>query len=137
MKYKNYFKYSEFIKSDTAARNNINNDVPKSLLDALYRTWYGMNQVRSLLGVPVVITSGYRCKALNDIVSTTTNSQHMKMEAIDFQTPKLNLREAYNKIAKSDIEFDQLILEKNSKGVEWIHISFAEKNRRSYFELKV
>jgi len=46
----------------------IDNTVPPALLPALIRTARGLEHVRILLGVPVIVLSGYRCAALNCIV---------------------------------------------------------------------
>jgi hypothetical protein len=92
--------------------------------------------------LPVVITSGYRCKKLNDRISHHAHhSQHLQGQAADFyvspadvsdsKLQTTNLREllikAFRQIILDDnIDYDQLILYPN-----FIHVSYvsAEANR--------
>lgn len=131
------FTYKEIIHSDTAKAKGINNEVPKELLDNLMLLSYGIQLIRNVLGIPMKISSGYRCEALNRAVGGANGSYHTKCLAIDFNPIGMNIKEAYNKIANSNIPFDKLILEKNSKGVQWIHVQFSKNPRREYFKLEV
>ena len=66
------FTISELIKSDTAAKYNINN-MPDiySLDNMLNLIWYCLQPLRDKLGKPIIITNGFRCfalwKKLNDL----------------------------------------------------------------------
>lgn len=132
-----YFNFNEIEFSNTAKANNIDNSVPKNLFNNILRSFYGMQKVRELLGVPCTINSWYRCKALNDLLKgSSKQSAHMQGLAIDFVV-KGDLDSAFKKIADSKLEFDQLIIEKNSSGSRWIHISFDPKNRREVKSLYV
>lgn len=123
------FKYKEIIKSETAQICGIDNSVPLELYDNMLKTVVAMQKIRELLGVPIIVTSWYRCPKLNEKVGGSKTSSHMKCLAVDFKT-KLDKKIVIEKIKNSDIEFDQLILEKT-----WIHIGFGERMRREVFEL--
>lgn len=83
-------------------------------------------RVREIVGRPLIITSGYRCPALNKAVGGAASSQHKLAEAIDFKCKGLTNEQIACKIAASDLKFQQLIIE-HSKGVAWIHVSIGSK----------
>jgi zinc D-Ala-D-Ala carboxypeptidase len=121
-----HFSLEEFTHSQTASRLGIDNDLPIALKAAAIRTCQGLEQVRIVLNANAIhISSGYRCKALNDAVGSKDSSQHMKAEAVDFTSPFATPRRIVETIIDSDIDYDQIILEFDS----WVHISFAERNR--------
>jgi len=121
------FTYGEVIKSSTAARagiKNIPNKLQFSKLKVLVQEI--MQPLRGFLGVPVVVTSGFRCIKLNRLKFSPDHSQHPKGEAIDFVVPLKKLIEIWKWIAASSLDFDRCILEHN----EWIHISYSKGNNR-------
>ena len=85
-------------------------------------------KLRKNLGHPVIITSGYRCKALNTAVGGAANSQHLTGEAADFVVQG-QTNAAVFKWCKKNLEFDQLILEQSGSSC-WIHISYKLKGNR-------
>ena len=120
------FTLEEFTFSQTAARKGIDNDPPASMLDTLKRTAEGMEKVRALLGVPIKITSAYRCLSLNAAIGSKNTSQHTKGEAVDFTCAVGDPKSIVARIMASSIPFDQLICEFDS----WTHVSFSNNNRR-------
>lgn len=90
-----------------------------------------LDPIREAWGKPIIVTSGFRCKAVNDKVGGVATSQHTKGEAadLDIGTPEQN-KELFDFIGfdrKSGIIFDQLLLENNGA---WLHISYnINKNR--------
>ena len=88
-----------------------------------------LDPIRESWGKPIIVTSGFRCKAVNDKVGGVATSQHTKGEAadIDIGTPEQN-KELFDFIRKSGIIFDQILLENNGN---WVHLSYnINKNRR-------
>lgn len=84
---------------------------------------YLLEPARAILGVPLLITSAYRCPALNKEVGGSSSSQHLNATAADFiiNTKKFTLAEAYRKLRTSPfLHYGQLILE-----TSWIHISLG------------
>jgi hypothetical protein len=116
-----HFSYEELTASSTAVRLCIDNTPPADLLPHLYILAVGLEQVRSLLGFPLHIDSGYRCPKLNACVGGAILSAHMEGYAADFTCAAfgdpLSIVKA---IEASDIKFDKCIQEGH-----WVHISFA------------
>ena len=81
-----HFALQEFIRSATARKHGIANYPPPEAVENLKLLCrHTLEPLREALGLPVVITSGYRCKALNNIIAHHSNrSQHMKGQAADF-----------------------------------------------------
>lgn len=121
------FWLSETWESQEASRNGINNQPPIQLLTTLKRSAECMELVRAELGnVPIVPSSWYRSAALNKEVKGSKYSQHMAGEAIDFTARRFGTPvEIVKKLAASDIQFDQLILEHT-----WVHVSWAISSGR-------
>ena len=94
-----------------------------------------LQPVRDKLGFPMTITSGYRSPALNRLVGGESTSQHLKGEAADIQcfTKKefdvKKTRALFAALAEMDV--DQLLYERDSKGSIWVHVSYVSpaKNR--------
>lgn len=105
----------------------IDNTPPKEVLDNLLKTALLLEEVRTRLGVPILISSGYRCPALNASVGGQKNSQHMTGQAADFIAPAFGSPQTIvSTLVDSGIEYDQLIVEFG----RWVHISCAQSPRR-------
>lgn len=127
IKLSTYFSYDELAGSSYAARQGLDNTPPAAALAALKYTANMMDRVRALLGVPIIISSGYRSPVVNTAINGSPNSQHVKGEAVDFTAPSFGSpADIARAIAASHIPFDQLILEYNA----WVHISFVRVNPR-------
>ena len=119
------FTLEEFERSDTAKRLKIDNHVPQFAIPRLRTLCEKVLQpVRDHFGVPIIITSGYRCPDLNDAVKGATSSQHMKGEAADFKirTQNIQLYDIYLWMV-DNLQFDQLIWEVRPNS-RWIHVSY-------------
>ena len=126
MKLSTYFSLSEMIQSGYATRHGIDNTPNAEALANLRYTAEQLDRVRSLLGVPVLISSGYRCEKVNTAINGSKNSQHLRGQAVDFTAPSFGNPEQIAKaIANSHIPFDQLILEYGA----WVHVSFTKNPR--------
>lgn len=135
-----HFTLEEMIASDTARRKgwtNIPEDADAKNLLVLCTTL--LEPVRELLGTPLKINSGYRSPQLNAAVGGVLNSAHMEGRAADFVTPQMDLNVAFEKIAQSKMQWDQLIWEWNKVGSQWIHIAIprdGEKPRRQVLKMQ-
>lgn len=126
MKLSTYFTLSEMIQSGYATRHGIDNTPNAEAMANLRYTAEQLDRVRSLLGVPVLVSSGYRCEKVNTAINGSKNSQHLRGQAVDFTAPSFGNPEQIAKaIANSHIPFDQLILEYGA----WVHVSFTKNPR--------
>ena len=135
------FTLEEFERSDTAKRLGIDNHVPLFAIARLRILCEKVLQpVRDHFGVPIIITSGYRCPDLNDAVKGATSSQHMKGEAADFKIRAKNIKlyDIYLWMV-DNLSFDQLIWEVRDGGRrKWIHVGYKNEkaNRQQVFTCK-
>lgn len=136
MKLTEHFNLSEFTNSQISSRMGFDNSVPDDkILNNLKRLAKGMELVRNLLNNnPIHISSGYRCKDLNDYLGSKETSRHRTGNACDFSCFAYGSNHSvFQDISESSIFFDQLILEyydPNDKYSGWIHISFPEENEQ-------
>lgn len=77
----------------------------------------------ALGGKPIIITSAYRSKAVNDAVGSSDKSQHRIGCAADFKVPGMTPDAVVRTIIAADLPYDQIIREFDS----WTHISVASK----------
>lgn len=122
------FKISEFIHSDTATRLKINNlpDI-NSLDNLLYLICECLQPIREYIKRPMIISSGYRCKALNTAVGGVKNSAHLYGRAADFVINGLTPADIIKLIIKSGVKYTQLI-EEHSGSNHWVHIEYNRNN---------
>lgn len=119
------FKMSELIHSDEANKRKIDNTPDINSLDNMLELIvYCLQPIRDMVGLSMNISSGYRCKALNDAIKGAKNSEHLKGMACDFTIKGWTAKEAYEYIKKNKFKYTQLILEKN----QWVHVSYNKKD---------
>ena len=137
-----HFKLREFTESATAMKQGIANVPPPEAVENLKRLCIGtLEPLREKLQQPVVITSGYRCQQLNEIiVHAARKSQHLTGQAADFYVAGIAgqacneashrelLIQAFRLIITDEsIDFDQLILYPT-----FIHVSYVSKERNRH-----
>lgn len=127
-----HFSLDEFQVSTTAKRLGLDNTAPSFVLPNLFKTAYGMEEIRTLLlDKPIHITSGYRSPEVNRAVGSKPTSQHITGNACDFLCPMYGSpKSIVERIVSSEIGYDQLILEKSTSGAQWVHVSFSDRNRK-------
>ena len=129
-----YFTLEEFVYSNTANENFIENipTIPQIrsltlLVDNI------LHKLRIHLAKPIIITSGFRNLELNKLVGGANDSQHTKGQAVDFIVKDMDLLKIAQWIA-CNLHYDQLILESyNPDDVNegWIHVSYRKRNNRN------
>jgi zinc D-Ala-D-Ala carboxypeptidase len=100
----------------------VSNELPVECVPAVKFVAAKMEQVRGILGTPILISSWYRSPALNKAVRGSRNSDHLLAAAVDFISPKYGTPLAVaRKLQKAALVlgFKQLIYEHS-----WVHISF-------------
>ena len=123
-----YFNLSELSASATAERLAIDNTPPRAaqrMLTILVEQL--LDPIRRRYGAPIIVTSGYRCPALNTAVGGVANSHHIVGCAADVTTGSIeNNTMLFALIIDMQtthaIRFTQLIAEKDYR---WLHISYV------------
>jgi len=129
MKLSPHFHLVEFTRSATASRLGIDNTPTDAHLENLKRLASVLEEVRAILGAPIIITSGYRSPALNDAVDGSATSSHCDGLAADFHAPEFGSdMQVAQAIAESDIQIDQLIFEQARS--TWVHLGIDPRMRR-------
>ena len=73
-----YFKMKEFSHSDTAVSLGIDNTIPKACVANIEHLAYNvLAPLREAWGLPIRVTSGYRCPELNEEVGGIIKSEEM------------------------------------------------------------
>lgn len=122
-----HFTLDEMTRSATAIANGVNNAPDALAIEHLTRTAAGLEAVRTLLGEPLAISSGYRSPDVNRAVGGSRTSAHCFGYAADFTCAAAGTPyQVCLAILRSDIAFDQLIHEYG----RWTHISFDPRMRR-------
>lgn len=117
------FSLKELTQSEYAERHGLNNEPDAKVIENLKRLAALLEQVRTVCGVPIVVTSGYRSPVVNAGIGGSKTSQHIQGCAADIKGVRLSIDDMMKKIVASDIKYDQLIKEFNS----WVHISVPNK----------
>ena len=123
-----YFKFIEMIRSAKADEFSIDN-FPKDcdVIDNIIFTMECLDKIRDEYGLPLYISSGYRCPELNKKVGGKEKSQHLKGQAADINLGSVEKNRAFFNWCQFNADFDQLIDESN---YQWVHISFKKSGNR-------
>ena len=126
MKISKYISYEEAIKSQTAERKNIDNQPDTEQTERMkYVAKSVFDKVREAMGVPLYVSSFFRCPELNKAIGGSKTSQHCLGEAIDIDHPTLN-KKVFEYI-KDNLKFDQLIWEfGDESSPAWVHVSLKK-----------
>jgi zinc D-Ala-D-Ala carboxypeptidase len=112
-----HFTLDELTHTD---HREIDNSPNQTEIENLQRLANFLEEVKTVLGgKPVMISSGFRCKALNDAVGSKDSSQHRVGCAADFRVPGMTPDEVVRAIIASGIGYQQIIREFD----RWTHIS--------------
>ena len=105
-----YFTMGEAIHSSTAIRRGIKNTPSWSERANIRYTARRLDEVRKILGRPVVVSSWFRSKKLNRVVGGSSSSGHRKGMSVDIllKRGKAGRRE-FEKVRTRLKSFDQLI----------------------------
>jgi hypothetical protein len=123
-------RLGEATKSATAIKHGINNKPSGEHLSNLIQIANKIFQpVRDHFNEPIIVSSGYRSKALNDLIGGASGSQHSKGQALDLDG---SVENAYIfEFIKNNLEFDQLIWEfGDEENPDWVHVSYKSENNR-------
>ena len=137
MKLTENFSLNELTKSQTAERKGIDNTPSaehqenlKSLCEMI------LQPIRDHFGQVVSVSSGYRSPELCVAIGSSTQSQHAKGQASDFEIFGISNKELADYIDQN-LDYDQLILEywkgEDEPNSGWVHCSYTNgSNRKQY-----
>lgn len=124
------FTLEELTHSEIAERKGLDNTPNEEVKANLVRLARFLEEVRRVLGRPILVNSAYRSIKVNEAVGSKPTSQHCIGCAADIKVPGMTPNDVVKEILKSNIEYDQVIREFDS----WTHISipnhFADKPRK-------
>ena len=137
MKLTENFSLNELTKSQTAERKGIDNtpsaehqDNLKSLCEMI------LQPIRDHFGQVVSVSSGYRSPELCVAIGSSTQSQHAKGQASDFEIFGVSNKELADWIDEN-LDYDQLILEywkgEDEPNSGWVHCSYTNGNNRKQY----
>lgn len=143
-----HFKLSEFIKSSTATERGIDNTLastgsPEScqfvisnlqalcenVLEPLREYANTSCPFKGNKGqIPIIISSCYRCAALNLAVGGVANSNHLDGYAADIHIPDVATGTDWFNWMRNHLLYDELIKERESASSTsfWIHVAFRQ-----------
>ena len=115
------FTLAELTASEIAARKGLENFPNGIELDNLTRLAEKLEEVRKVLGKPILINSAFRSVEVNKAVGGVASSQHCLGCAADIRVPNMTPDQVVKAIIKSNIQYDQLIREFDL----WTHLSIS------------
>ena len=130
MKLSKNLTLGEATKSATAIKNGISNKPSGEHLSNLIQIATKIFQpVRDHFQKPIIVSSGYRSQALNDLIGGASGSQHSKGEALDLDGSVENF--LIFEFIENNLQFDQLIWEfGDDENPDWVHVSYKSENNR-------
>jgi hypothetical protein len=135
MKLSEHLDLSEVVRSESAKRKGISN-MPTAEHIANFKILAEkvFEPIRVHFRCPIIISSGYRSKELNQAIGGSDTSQHCTAEAIDIDmdgTPNGVTNRMVFDYIKDNLEFDQLIYEfGNSENPDWVHVSYESTGKQ-------
>ena len=150
-----YFTIEELTYSATAEQLKIKNKPTSTevlnlnelidVLDIIREEWTVLCENNDWGDGAIIVSSGYRSRALNQALNGATNSSHMIGTTVDMYPKNGKNKEFFDFLdiwlLTNNIAFDQLINEQpNEDGIpSWIHFSLKNKKgeqRRTVFSIK-
>lgn len=138
-----YFTIAELTASDTAKAKGIDNtpdaqielkiiELIDTMLDPFRKAW----------GSAIRVNSGYRCSELNKAVGGAGTSAHKVGYAADLYPVNGKFEDfvAFAKVYFADKPFDEVLIESNSSGAQWLHValySIGGQQRRKLLTINV
>lgn len=118
-----HFTLAELSFSEVALRKGLPNTPAPGVQTMLTRLCVELLEpVRTILGVPLHINSGYRSMAVNEAVGGASGSAHTFGRAADFVPIGLDLKTTFDMLReRTDLPYDQIIFECRA----WLHIAIA------------
>jgi hypothetical protein len=124
------FSVEELTASETALRKGIDNTPDADTLANLEITARGLERIRTLMGHPIHVSSGYRSPKLNAAIGGSKTSSHMSGLAADFTCRQFGEPISICQVIERNAEYigyQQLINEGR-----WVHVAFPDGAEPKY-----
>ena len=127
MKLTEHFSFEELTATNHTDLLEANRAEAKASIILMSNLTYLANtleEIRSLLGVPLRVTSGYRNNALNARVGGSATSGHKKALCGDVVPIGMTVKEAFRILSdtRGQLETVRKVIVEGVKGKEWLHI---------------
>ena len=117
MQLSEHFTFEELTHTDHREFDNTPNEQE---LENLKRLAAFLEEVKSVLGgKPIMVSSAFRSKQVNDAVGSKDSSQHRLGCAADIRVPTMTPDQVVQAVIASNLGYDQVIREFD----RWTHIS--------------
>ena len=129
MKLSRNLSLAEVTKSNTAKRLGIDNTPDDWEIENLRAIAEEVFQpLRDSFGVPIHVSSGYRCEELNVKIGGSIRSQHVQGRALDLDADVFGgcTNSQIFQFILNNLTFDQLIWEFGDQDdPDWVHVSYV------------
>ena len=118
------FTFNELIKTDTGL-DSMPNDM--NIIKNLCRLADFLQTIRNELHLPIIITSGYRSKEVNEAVGCASSSYHVKGLAADIKCSDMD--KLLSVLHSHLMNIDQLGIYYSNTQQEWYHVGLPEDDK--------
>lgn len=118
------FTFNELIKTYTGL-DNMPNDM--NIIKNLCRLTDFLQMIRNELHLPIIITSGYRSKEVNEAVGCASSSYHVKGLAVDIKCSDMD--KLLSVLHSHLMNIDQLGIYYSNTQQEWYHVGLPEDDK--------
>ncbi len=131
IKLSEHFTFAEMTRTNTRIENVPN----EAQVENLKRLCGWLERLREKVGKPIIINSGYRSEAVNKAVGGVKGSNHLTGCAADIHVTGIEQLVRYAAVLldicdESQEAFDELLLERSSRGTYWIHFAVRPSGNR-------
>lgn len=129
-----FFTLEEFTHSSTANRLKIENTPSDEVVRNIqYGVQMVLDPLRRIIRSPIIITSGFRCSALNKAVGGVANSWHTKGNAADIRISNEEEAKAIFQALQTLPSVDTVLFEHSSTAI-WMHVQWdMERTPRHHY----
>lgn len=129
-----FFTLEEFTRSSTAQRLKIDNTPSDEVVRNIqYGVQMVLDPLRRIIRSPIIITSGFRCSALNKAVGGVANSWHTKGNAADIRISDEEEAKEIFQALQTLPEVDTVLFEHSTTAI-WMHVQWdMERTPRHHY----
>ena len=129
-----FFTLEEFTRSSTAKRLKIENTPSDEVVRNIqYGVQMVLDPLRRIIRSPIIITSGFRCSALNKAIGGVANSWHTKGNAADIKISDEEEAKTIFQALQALPSVDTVLFEHSATAI-WMHVQWdMERTPRHHY----